>query len=183
MTDVLMTLNQPENLAILVLISTFVIGVLLLSPMTLPQPTSSRNLRMNQAKKWEKDSTGIWTLVPIPGTAMTKATNAGSGSIGKIKCRMCEKVFHSNAEYLNNKECENPGCKCINVREAMRQTEQLLDKVKKETKTVIHAKICTLPDDCADTTIPRRYVTVDLAYSATVVPKKDFRQHRRGRRK
>lgn len=106
---------------------------------------------------------------------MTKATNVGSGNIGKIKCKTCLKVFNNNLEYLQNKECDNPNCKCINVREAMRQTEELLEKVRLP-KVILHPKVCILPDDCTDTSILRRWVEVDEALYCTVVPKKDFRR-------
>lgn len=113
---------------------------------------------------------------------MTKATNVGNGNIGKIKCKKCPKVFNNHLEYLQNKECENPDCQCINVKEAMRQTEELLEKVR-QPKVILHPKVCDLPDDCSDTSIERRLVNVDQALYCTVVPKKDFRKPSRKRGK
>lgn len=52
-----------------------------------------------------------------------------------VTCRQCGNKFTGD-EWLNNKICENPRCNCPKVQEAMRKTEEVIQKASQPVNKI-----------------------------------------------
>lgn len=102
----------------------------------------------------------------------TPTANTMSAKAGRITCRECKRVFDDRLEWMTNKVCENPNCRCPEVQRAMNMTTNAIEKAK--TKPYIHIVKQSPVKEDIDGKVSQYYIEVPDVISTTI-----FRNGRR----
>lgn len=65
-----------------------------------------------------------------------------------VRCKQCDKQF-TRLEWMTNKTCENPNCNCPEVKKAINEATNVIEKVMRSTQIEVSEN--TVPDGWDDT--------------------------------
>jgi hypothetical protein len=163
--------NLPESMPLLAPLLICVIGAFLpwrrIYPM-LKMESMGGNLPKNTRMKVRVKTFGMDTgEIPI----MTNETGSRSSDI-RIKCRECSKHF-KRLEWMQNKECENPNCRCPEVQKLRDAANEAIDKAKDTSRVnIINIKRAAVAPTGYDAETKQYMVDVpDVMVIDMIVPK------------
>ncbi len=57
-----------------------------------------------------------------------------------ILCKLCDKRF-DRLEWMKNKECDNPNCRCPEVQKLKKVTQQVINKASESSEAAVNGNV------------------------------------------